>query len=331
MLYCIIRISIICASEVKHVAEKSITISEAVLDRLFACGDGTAALLYLLICRDGAYRPASAARTLGCTRATLDAAAELLYRLDLIPKPSGPQPDESLPQYKQSERAARLRSDSEFRGVTSLAETVFARPLSENDLNNLLALRDYYGFSGDVICLLINHCAETNRLKNGSGRQLAMRAVLAEARFWSEHEITSYEEAERHIVRENEFRSELGQMTAALQIRGRALTKTEQSYVEKWINTGFGPEAAAIAYDRTVTATGRLVWKYMDAIFSDWQEKGLFTAEQIEAGDPRRQGKSGGNRSSAGAAAEETTDDKLARLARLNERMGNGEKHGNGN
>ena len=68
-----------------------------------------------------------------------------------------------------------------------------------------------------------------------------------------------------------------------LQIGGRRMSPSERAYVESWIAMGFSPEAAELAYDRTVLKTGKLTWKYMDAILHGWHEKNLHTPEEIES------------------------------------------------
>ena len=77
-------------------------------------------------------------------------------------------------------------------------------------------------------------------------------------------------------------------MKEELNIRGRELSKTEQTYVTRWLDQGFTPEALAIAYDRTVVKLGRLHWSYMDKIIQSWHLRKLHTPEEIEAGDKRR-------------------------------------------
>lgn len=50
---------------------------------------------------------------------------------------------------------------------------------------------------------------------------------------------------------------------------------------------GFNEEAAAIAYDRTVTNTGSLKWPYMNKILTRWHESGLHSPKDIEEKDSR--------------------------------------------
>ena len=44
-------------------------------------------------------------------------------------------------------------------------------------------------------------------------------------------------------------------------------------------------DALELAFDRTVVKTSKMNWAYMDKILRTWQEKGLFTPEDIEKGD----------------------------------------------
>ena len=75
---------------------------------------------------------------------------------------------------------------------------------------------------------------------------------------------------------------------------------------------GFNSGMLAEAYDRTVVRTGKLSWAYMDKIVRSWQQKGLFTTEAVEKGDPRIDRKK-----SAPAPGPKTEGDDLDRLMRI--------------
>ena len=49
---------------------------------------------------------------------------------------------------------------------------------------------------------------------------------------------------------------------------------------------GFGPEAVALAYDKTVLKCHELKWAYCNGILKKWNEAGLHTVEEIQAGGP---------------------------------------------
>lgn len=269
-------------------SENMLPLGVEAADRLLACADGKCALLYLHILRCGSFSASRAARDLRCTSDEVARAAESLRRLGLLPAPDEPLQGEELPEYTGRDISERARSDSAFEGVIFEAQRALGKMLSTNDMRILFGIYDHLGLPAELICLLINHCIEAYQAANGDGRTPTMRYVEKEAWFWARNEIATLDAAEEHIRREKQSQQLAQQVKEVLQIRARALTATEKKYVESWLDMGFSPEVIAVAYDRTVVGTGKLAWKYMDKILRDWQEKGLFTPEQIEQGDARR-------------------------------------------
>ena len=70
-----------------------------------------------------------------------------------------------------------------------------------------------------------------------------------------------------------------------LGIWDRALTKTETDFINDWLDKGFGLDAIAMAFDRTVTQVGSFKPAYMNKIIQNWHKKNLHTPAEIEAGD----------------------------------------------
>ena len=101
-----------------------------------------------------------------------------------------------------------------------------------------------------------------------------------------------------------------------LQIHDRAPSRTERSYIASWLDMGFGCDAIAEAYDRTVVATGARKWAYLNRILMSWHEKGLHTLEEIETGDPRA-----ANKRRAAPAAPAAERDDLDRVEQLLRKM----------
>ena len=131
--------------------------------------------------------------------------------------------------------------------------------------------------------VLLHYCMASSR-----GRLPSMRYIEKEAYAWADREIMTLEQAEEHIAAQNARRTQSAEVARRLGIADRPLTPTENKYIASWLDAGFGPEAIALAYDRTVEKTGGRKWSYLDAILRSWREKGLFTPDQIEAVDPRR-------------------------------------------
>ena len=299
--------------------ENYIQLSLRDADRLLACADGTAALLWLHVQRMGGLSLSAAARDLKCSEAEVRRAAETLRRLGLLSAEAEPLQEREMPDYTAADIAVRARTDGAFESLVQETQRVLGRILSSNDLRILFGIYDHLGLPADVIMLLLNHCIEEYRRRNGAGRLPTMRYIEKEAWHWAEKEILTLDDAEAHIRREEQRQEAAEQVKEVLQIRGRELTKSERDYIESWIALGFGPEAVAEAYDRTVLSTGKLTWKYCDKILRSWAEKQLFTPAEIAAGDARRSGRM--RTATAQSTQEEQDDRDTEMLKKLIEEM----------
>ncbi len=292
------------------------------IDRLLACCDGQAALLYLYIQRTGTFSLPRAAKELGWSEENTDLTADKLRRLGLMEgwtkaqAQALPSADE-IPQYEAVDIVNRARTDPAFEGLVFEVQQALGKLLSSNDMRLLFGIYDHLGLPAEVTLLLVNHCIERCREMNGPGRMPTMRQIEKEAWHWAKLEILSLESAEEHIRLEKLRGEKLEQVRAALQISGRALTESEKRYINSWLDLGYGVEELALAYDRTVLGTGKLAWKYMDRIVHAWHEKNLHTLPEIEQGDFRRM-------STAPKPETDKRSSELDTMRRMYEQMKNG-------
>lgn len=259
-------------------------------DKLISAGDGDSALLYIYLLRRGEAPDAELSAALGMDGKRLAAAAARLRGMGLLSAEEGRVPPaQELPEYTSEEVVRRSGEDPAFRGVLAEAERLLGHTLSGADTRTLFGIYDYLGLPVDVIMELMHHCADEARLKYGPGRVPRMRDIEKEAYIWANREIMTFEQAEEYIRSRARLRDEMEGVKRALGISGRPLAPSERKYVESWLELGFGAEALALAYDRTVTNTGQLKWSYMNKIVLSWHDKGLHSREEIERGDaPRR-------------------------------------------
>jgi len=73
----------------------------------------------------------------------------------------------------------------------------------------------------------------------------------------------------------------------ALRLGERPPVREEEQYLLQWLEWGFSPEAAALAYDKTVLKCHEFKWSYCNGILRRWHEAGLHTPGEIEAKDRR--------------------------------------------
>lgn len=170
-------------------------------DKLIACADGNAALLYLHFLRIGTFSLSAAARDLRKGEDEIALAADTLRRLGIMPE-AAPALEGELPEYKTEEITQKAKSDSSFEAIVFECERALGKMLSTNDLRILLGIYDHLGLPAEVIALLINHCIETHRAAYGEGRMPTMRQIEKEAWHWVRTEVLTLDMAEQHIDRE---------------------------------------------------------------------------------------------------------------------------------
>lgn len=272
--------------------ERTLTLAVSDLNRLLSAHDGDMALLYLHALRAGGFDAESAATTLCRTLQEVEAAAEKLRRMGLLP---GAQPEparilppaDELPSYTSADLVRFSQEDPQLQGIFAEAENIYGRKLSSPEMSKLAGIYKHLGMSGETVALLLHYCSE-RAAERRPGSVPSPLSVEKEAFDWARREILTHEQAEDYIRFRREQREKTAQVKETLNIRGRELSKTEREYVERWLEMGFGPEAVAIAYDRTLVKIGRLHWSYMNKIIESWHAKKLHSPAEIESGDGRR-------------------------------------------
>ena len=288
---------------------------------LLDAGDGDGALLYLhLLKNGGVLDEGRAARELRLSVRAIQAAAARLTRMGLL-SADLPEPSSSgeLPEYEAMDVVRRSQSDPEFLALVEETQATLGRVLSSPDVKRLFGIYDTLALPVDVIMLLIHHCKEEHEQRYGPAKNLGFPVIEREAYSWCNREIVTYEQAEAWLTELARRKSLAGEVQRAIGIKNRELSPTERKYIDSWIELGFGPEALALAADRTVVNTGELKWRYMNSIVQSWDTKGLHTVDEIEQGDR----KPGARRQEI--AAETPSAKELERLRRLREKIKNGE------
>lgn len=272
----------------------TITLSGQTVEKLLRAGDGDAALLYLYILKTrGQSSSGEAAAALGKSAGWVASAMAVLSRMGLIQcgenTPESQSHEEPRPEpreYSSGEVRQEMLNGSDFSAVVDEAQRKLGKILSPNELTRLFGIYDNLRLPPEVIMELITHCiAESGR--SGSGRLPSMTYIEKAAYTWEREGIFSLERAEEYLKALEKRRDVYGEMRSALQIKDRELSKSEQRYVDVWIEMGFKADAVEIAHDRTMLKTGKLAWGYMDSIIKSWYGKGLLTPEDIKSKDTK--------------------------------------------
>lgn len=272
--------------------DDGVTVSGPVLRRLLERGDGDAALLYLaLLRRQGTVPPRAMARELRWERPRLEQAEAALRELGLLgtEEPSAPPaPEEERAAYQPADIADALESDPEFSNLLEAVERRLGKRLSTQNQGILLGLYADRGLPADVLYLLVCHCTERVARRYGEGRIPSMKQIEKEGYLWQSRGLDTQEAAALYLKDYAARQAAMPAYLRALQLGERPPAAAEERYLSAWMEMGFSPEAAAIAYERTVAQRGALDWSYCGGILKRWHAAGLHTPEEIETGDPPR-------------------------------------------
>ncbi len=261
-------------------------ISHTDLNKLLCAKNPDAALLYLYI-HSGA-DIAQAENALGLPQNRYACAAATLRQMGLWPETRNTVFAGERPQYTEQDVLGAMGTDRSFQSLYGEVQRVLGRTLNTEELKILLGFIRYLGLSTEVISMLIYYCKDKARAR-GQLRNPSLRTIEKEAYYWAENGIDTVAEAAAFIQNQNQRRSRLAGLMELLQIRGRTLTAGETRYAESWLEMGFAEDVIKLAYEKTCLNTGGLSWAYMNKILTRWQEQGLFTLEQVNAGDKKPQ------------------------------------------
>jgi len=184
----------------------------------------------------------------------------------------------SRPSYSMAEIDAVAASNKAVSGLFYQAETVLHKVLTPSDMEMLYSFVDWLGLPVEVITMLLSYAA-----KRGKTNRRYLETVAID---WAERGIDSFEAAEAHVMVLENADSVERDIRNILGIYDRALSATEKKYLKLWSeNEKISTSLIALAYDRTVTNTGKLSWAYMNKILESWADAGFTTPEEVQAGE----------------------------------------------
>jgi len=202
-----------------------------------------------------------------------------------------------LPHYPAETISLRAAKDEALAQLLSHAEQILGKLLSPADISSLFAMYDWLGLPADVIMMLLEYCRQ-----NGS---TGMRYIEKCALSWADEGIDTFEKAEYKLKLMEKRRKAEARVISLFGIGGRALTKKEADYIDRWVHEmQMSFELIEAAYEEAVNSTGKLSFPYIGKVLQAWHEHGVKTVEEALA-LPRQKGK---GRRAAGPDGESAYD-----------------------
>ena len=271
---------------------QSIALDGPAVDKLIARGSGDAALLYLYLLRTGGqYSSQGAQAALGWNNARIMSAFQHLVELELVEdntppeRRDAPRP-EDCPDYSTADITSELTTQgSQFSQLLEEVEHLLGKKCSLTETRILLELYDHLAMPTEVLLIITARQIEETQQRLGPGRKPRMSEIKAMAYRWKKLGVDTLEKAEDRLKKLNWLKSQEGALLQAVGVSGRMAVDGEMRYLHQWAEWGFSPEAARMAYERTVMRKGAMNWGYCTGILRRWHEKGAHTPEEILAAD----------------------------------------------
>jgi DnaD/phage-associated family protein len=111
-----------------------------------------------------------------------------------------------------------------------------------------------------------------------------MATVENIAREWHEKGVATHKQADAEIKRMQQRGTLIGKIKTRLEIN-RGLTTKERTLAEDWSDKRIGIELVTLAYEKTIGATGKMSFNYMNKILIGWYDSGYRTVAQVLDGD----------------------------------------------
>lgn len=241
-------------------------------------------LLYLFA--RGDYTPAEAARELGLTASEVEAAVAFWRGagiLELSAKKSGPRKQSSVNLYQNYDSqilSVAVEKDKDFRNICDLVGEQLGRLLNKNDYNSLFYLYDYVGLPADLICGIAEYCTQE--------KKFSMQYMMKTALGMYDDGIDCYDKLEEYLAQREKSKTNIGKLRKICGMGDRELSPKESEFVTKWFTQwDMSFELVKYSYEKTVDATGKVQFAYMNSILKSWYESGYKTLEDIKLGEKK--------------------------------------------
>ena len=137
---------------------------------------------------------------------------------------------------------------------------------------SLVWMYSYLGMPSEVILILLKYCHDIEKFNQQYINKLAMS--------WYEDDIMTPESAQRKVKELMEFYTYQNYICRVFELDARP-TKNQKEFIELWQPMGFAEEMLKYARDLSVEATGKVNFKYIHSILTEWHENQV--TERTEA------------------------------------------------
>ncbi|MBQ7595410.1 MAG: DnaD domain protein [Clostridia bacterium] len=257
--------------------------------------------------------PAVIAKKIGKPVSAVEEALMYLVSIDILQSDSATSADnvqktEAAPQPKKladipvfapsyEQIVKRCKESPEIEEFLNELQPILGKTVGYDGQSVFLMMHDSYGLPFEVIYMLVNYCVSIGKA--------SYKYMGKMARSWGEKEIDTIEKADETISKLNLLSKSWAQFTSLTGIQNPKPTSSQQEFLFKWVNEyKFSMEMIYEAYEYMADNCARISFKYMDAVLTDWYQKGIKNPDDIkkhkssQAAQPKPAKESGGKKRS---------------------------------
>lgn len=158
------------------------------------------------------------------------------------------------------------------RAIESINSSFFQGVMSPSWYNDIILWFNKYGFDEQVMISLFNYCYNKSALHRNY--------VQTVADSWNKNNIKTFSDLDLYYQKYEKM-TKIKKLIAKKLGLNRDLTQFEDAYIEKWtIEYGYDMNIIEIALKKT-TSKANPSFDYIDKLLTDWKERNLKTADDI--------------------------------------------------
>ncbi|NLL31559.1 MAG: DnaD domain protein [Clostridiales bacterium] len=166
-------------------------------------------------------------------------------------------------------------SNEANKGMIRDIEKLMGRPVSPSEITTYIQWKQDFGFSPELILLLINYCVT----KGKNNYRYIEKVAIA----WNDLNIKTVDDAQEHIRKTEDKWGTYREILKFLGIRNAEIMKPQEDMLEKWTTVyNFSLDIIKKACDICFQRLNRADFKYIDGILSSWNKDNLRTLKEIE-------------------------------------------------
>ncbi len=174
--------------------------------------------------------------------------------------------------FPPKEVAAAVNGNEAFKFLCQSFERRVGRPLKHSERNILMVITEEVGLPVEVAAMLVEYCFSIDKATPAYMKSVALD--------WYSNGIGNIEKAEERINQLKERTSLENRLHTKFRMTS-VFSAKQKEFISSWAEMGISQEMIEEAYERTLDATGKLSFPYMDAILKSWFDKGITSPEQL--------------------------------------------------